>query len=580
MLENIEFDLHESLSNTLKTFSASANEKGLELVYQVAPDIPIWVTGDPGRLAQIVINIVGNAIKFTQQGEVALRVVQDSRTSDCCLLYFSVSDTGIGISEQQQGHIFDAFTQADSSTTRQFGGTGLGLAIVSQLIKLMGGEIWVESESGKGTIFHFTAQFGLPANPPLNTIASQVSALKNLPVLVVDDNATIRLVLAEILSSWHMRPTLAESGQQGLDELSGAAKAGTPFKLVLLDAHMPGFDGYQLIEAIQTMPARNSSTVMMLASNDIPAEVARCETLGIKRILTKPIKPSELFDAIMMVTGLVGNDEGLIDVKQIAISEKPSHLLRVLVAEDHPINQKLVIEILRERGHTFAIANNGKEVLQMLVQQVFDVILMDGQMPEMDGYEATREIRRREQATGQHMRIIAVTANAMKGDREVCLAEGMDDYLSKPIDSDQLLEKLEQGDGITNAAISENQDAEEVTTHTGKVFDVESALKRMRGKEVLLKQMVQIFLNDLPASLVEIEAAISNNDMQLKERAAHKLKGTAATLSAEALAQSAEKIEHFSKNRATNHLPQAMKQLKDCASELMVEMEKYTGVKI
>ncbi|WP_409033058.1 response regulator [Janthinobacterium sp. CG_23.3] len=510
-LDAIAFELRESLGDTLKAFAATANDKGLELTYQVAPDVPAWFVGDPGRLAQIVINLAGNALKFTRQGEVVVRVACQALSDGVAQLRFCVSDTGIGIAPEQQQNIFRAFAQADSSTTREYGGTGLGLTIVSQLVGLMGGKIWVDSAPGRGTDFHFTLRLALAAEAP--PPAQQAGALDNMAVLVVDDNQTNRLILGQTLTNWNMRPTLASDAGQALAALRLASAAGTSFPLALLDARMPDADGFELAEAIRQLPGVDNTVIMMLSSSDAAGEVARCEQLGIQRFLRKPVKQSELFDAIMMAAGIASREAARIAGGVLAMPAGPARVLRVLVAEDHPINQTLVTEILRARGHLFALANNGREALELLEGGAFDAVLMDGQMPEMDGYQATREIRRRERERGGagRLRIIALTANAMREDRELCLAAGMDDYVSKPIDPDQLLERLEADSGGAAPARAP-EPAPQPQRQRGAArfatFDLDAARQRARGKEALLKSMAQAFLQALPASLAALEDAV------------------------------------------------------------------------
>jgi CheY-like chemotaxis protein/HPt (histidine-containing phosphotransfer) domain-containing protein len=581
-LDAVEFDIREAVGNTLKTFSASASEKGIELAYHVAPDVPALLVGDPGRLAQIIVNLAGNALKFTRQGEVVVRVAGEPQRGAGAntLLQISVADSGIGMSPEQQAHIFAAFAQADSSTTRQYGGTGLGLTIVSQLVALMDGTIRVESEPGKGTTFHVAVRLGLPEHQPATAIAQHALALKNMPVLVVDDNRSNRLILAEILISWGMQPVLAADGRQALAEMQDQAALGTPFPLVLLDAGMPQFDGFELAKAIKVSPVLAGATVMMLSSSDASAEIARCNALGVTRFVRKPIKQSELFDAIASAAsaapiGRVGALEHALPMRAV-----PGRKLNVLVAEDHQVNQVLIAAILSGLGHSFSIAKNGLEVLQLLDHeppgQPFDVVLMDGQMPEMDGYQATAEIRRREQASGKHLHIIAVTANAMKDDREVCLAAGMDDYLTKPIDSDQLIERLEALQRKPG-----KPDLGAVPTPTAvagvpQAFDLDSALKRTRGKLTLLKQLADLFLQDLPDSLAELQLAIAAGDMRAIERLAHRLRGAAFTVSAAPLAEAAHQLEQIGKNKETERVQEAVRELQARAAELATELAQLT----
>ncbi|MEO9061169.1 MAG: response regulator [Nitrosospira sp.] len=591
-LETVPFDLRDSLGNTLKAFSASANEKGLELTYQVAPDVPAVVLGDPGRLAQVIVNLAGNSLKFTEQGEVVVRVEQESSEFEQALLHFTVIDTGIGMSAEQQQSIFNAFVQGDASTTRRYGGTGLGLAIVSQLVKLMSGKVWVESEPGKGTAFHFTARFALPEHQPV-PMQRKPEILNNMPVLVVDDNSTNRPILAEILGSWFMRPVLMEDGLAALAEMQDAANLGEPYQLVLLDSRMPQFDGFGLAQSIKSMPALASATIMMLSSSDMSGEIERCKALGIHRFLRKPVKPSELFDALMAVVNAadVTAAAGMHGAHEPALPSEAARRLRVLIAEDHPVNQKVVTEILRERGHDFSIANNGVEAVQMLEHETFDAVLMDIQMPEMDGYQATAEIRQREKSTGKHIRIIALTAHAMKNDREHCLAAGMDDYVSKPVDPALLLQclELEHGQVLdpffgnsekTAAAIPASNAADaskEETEVPAPVFDMADALKRVKGKHDFLKRLARVFLQEMPVAMADFRAAISTHDAHRLERSAHRLKGAAGTLSAKRLADAAARLEHAARagdgKSDAGGMDEAFRAVEALAVELVAELE-------
>ena len=595
-LETIPFDLRDSLGNTLKAFSASANEKGLELTYQVAPDVPMVVLGDPGRLAQVIVNLAGNSLKFTEQGEVVVRVEQESSENEQALLHFTVTDTGIGMSVEQQQSIFNAFVQADPSATRRYGGTGLGLAIVSQLVKLMNGNVWVESEPGKGTVFHFTARFALPEHQPVS-MQRKPEILNNMPVLVVDDNSTNRLILAEILGSWFMRPVLMEDGLAALAEMQHAANLGEPYRLVLLDSRMPQFDGFGLAQSIKSMPALAGATIMMLSSSDMSGEIERCKALGIHRFLRKPVKPSELFDALMAAVNVADvTAAGMHGAHEPTLPSEAARLLRVLIAEDHPVNQKVVTEILRERGHDFSIANNGVEAVQMLEHDTFDAVLMDIQMPEMDGYQATAEIRQREKSTGKHIRIIALTVHAMKNDRKHCLAAGMDDYVSKPVDPALLLKCLEldhgqvldpsRGDSEETAAaipvsdipVSDAADASKEETEVSlPVFDMADALKRVKGKHDFLKRLARIFLQEMPVAMADFRAAISTHDAHRLERAAHRLKGAAGTLSAKRLAAAAATLEHAARagdgESNADGMDEAFRAVEALTVELVSELE-------
>jgi signal transduction histidine kinase/DNA-binding response OmpR family regulator len=437
-LDSTDFNLRDALGDAMKALAVRAQQKGLELACHILPEVPDDLTGDPGRLRQIVTNLVGNALKFTERGEVVVHVGMEAETADEACLHFAVSDTGVGIPPERQQLIFEAFTQADTSTTRKYGGTGLGLTISSRLVELMGGRIWVESAVGQGSTFHFTARFALAKEPAVRPLRAPPASLHDLPVLVVDDNATNRRILHEMLSHWGMRPLAVDGGQAALAALEQARSAGEPFPLVLLDGHMPEMDGFDLAERIQQGPGRTRTTVVMLTSAGRPEDIARCRQLGITAYLMKPIKQSELFDTV--VTALSGP---LRPPQAAAICPQPvpsagERPLRVLLAEDNAVNQKLAVRLLEKQGHMVAVANNGQEALAALERQPFDLVLMDVEMPEMDGLEATAAIRRKEQGTGRHIPILAMTAHAMKGDQERCLAAGMDGYLSKPIQVKEL----------------------------------------------------------------------------------------------------------------------------------------------
>jgi signal transduction histidine kinase/DNA-binding response OmpR family regulator len=445
-LEAVDFHLRDCLETTLKSLALRAHEKGLELLCEVAPEVPEMVRGDSGRLRQIALNLVGNAIKFTDHGEVALRVKRDAPESEELLLHFTVADTGIGISGEKQESIFEPFTQADASTTRKFGGTGLGLTISSRLVGMMGGKIWVESEVRRGSEFHFTAKLGLahakPAEP--GALAPMVN-LSGVKALVVDDNRTNRRILEGMLKRWEMNAASVEGAEEALEQLCAALAMGDPFELILTDMHMPKMDGFALVERIRQRPELSAATIMMLTSAGHRGDAARCEELGVSAYLLKPIRQSLLREAVARVLG-TKEQEGaipLITRHSLQGSQKPSASLRILLAEDNLVNQRLAMRLLEKRGHSVVVAGNGRETFAAFESGGFDLILMDLQMPEMDGFEATAAIRDREREGGNRISIVALTAHAMKGDREKCLAAGMDGYLTKPIRPQELDELLE-----------------------------------------------------------------------------------------------------------------------------------------
>jgi signal transduction histidine kinase/DNA-binding response OmpR family regulator len=440
-LDIVDFNLRDCLETTLKTLALRAHEKGLELLCEIAPEVPEAVRGDSNRLRQIVVNLVGNAIKFTSQGEVALGVKALGTGAEQGVLQFTVSDTGIGIPPEKQKLIFEAFTQADTSTTRRYGGTGLGLTISTRLVEMMGGTIWVESKPGRGTRFHFTVR--LAAADAHATRAGTIAPpemLRGVKVLVVDDNRTNRGILEGMLKRWGMKSTLVEGGEEALVQLSVATGSGDPFGLILTDMHMPKMDGFSLVERIRQNPQLVTATIMMLTSAGHRGEAARCQELGITAYLLKPVRQSELREAIARALG-AKEQEGIIPLTmQFSVQDgrDPAAFLSVLLVEDNAVNQRLAARLLEKRGHRVVVAANGREALAALESNAFDLVLMDVQMPEMDGIEATAAIRKKEQLSGKHQAVIALTAHAMKGDQERCLAAGMDGYLGKPIRTQEL----------------------------------------------------------------------------------------------------------------------------------------------
>jgi len=446
-LEALDFGIRDGLEATLRTVAVRSDEKGLELLCEVAPEVPETLVGDFSRLRQIVINLLGNAIKFTDHGEVALKVEVESQSGQSCLLHFIVSDTGIGIPPEKQQSIFDAFSQADNSTTRKYGGTGLGLSISMRLVAMMGGRIWVRSEIGHGSQFHFTVRLGVTDAKPVEVgIIAPPEILFGIKVLIVDDNRTNRRILEGMLKRWEMKSASVEGGKAALLHLSEAHKAGNPYALILTDMHMPEMDGFTLIERIRQRPELSAAVIMMLTSAGHRGDAARCQELGISAYLLKPIRQSELREAIARVLGAHENHGAIPLVTRYSLgdSRDPSSILRVLLAEDNPVNQRVASRLLEKRGHRVQVVANGLEALAVLEKETFDLVFMDVQMPEMDGFEATAEIRKRERGSEFRLPVIALTAHAMKGDREKCLAAGMDGYLSKPIRAQELEEILEK----------------------------------------------------------------------------------------------------------------------------------------
>jgi PAS domain S-box-containing protein len=442
-METIEFNLRDSLDDTMKAVSLRAHEKGLELACHVLPDVPDALRGDPTRLRQIVINLIGNAIKFTSQGEVLIRVETQQETESEAILHFAVTDTGVGILSEKQAAIFEAFTQADNSTTRKYGGTGLGLSISSRLVEIMGGRMWLESEPGRGSTFHFSARFQLQKASTSKHAPIGLETLRDVSVLIVDDNATNRRILQEMLLGWQMRAVETDSGASALALLKRAAADGRAFSLVLLDAQMPEVNGFQVAEQMKQDPQMAPSVLIMLTSAGLRGDAARCRELGIKAYLPKPIKHSDLLQAIKTVLSSPPRTKQAPALVTLhSLREGRGHL-KILLAEDNRVNQVLAVRLLEKRGYTVVLVETGKAALEALQNESFDLILMDVQMPEMDGLEATARVRKHEKTTGKHIPIVAMTAHAMVGDKERCLQSGMDAYISKPLTVKDLFATIE-----------------------------------------------------------------------------------------------------------------------------------------
>ena len=453
-LDSIDFDLRTTLENAMDPLAVKAHEKGLELVCRIESPVPTALCGDPVRLRQIVVNLAGNAIKFTPTGEVVIGVALEAETDEKIRLHFSVSDTGIGIPSEKSAAIFESFSQADGSITRHYGGTGLGLAISRQLVALMNGRIWVDSRQGKGSTFNFTAQFGHGRVEPAMPATVDVSSLAGIPLLIVDDNQTNRTVFREMTAAWGMKPTTVASGREALAEVERAKSVGTPYRFLLLDFQMPGLDGYETAKQIKAGGKAENLTIILLTSAGHRGDAAKCSAVGISAYLLKPVKQADLLDAFRLALGQRSHKGSVITRYTV---EEARRKLRILLVEDNLVNQKLAAKILEKRGHCVVVAGNGKVALAEIQKMDFHVVLMDVQMPVMDGFAATHAIRnltieshdeggkpfrRKHPVAG--IPIIAMTAHAMKGDREKCLAAGMDDYVTKPIKAETLFPIIEK----------------------------------------------------------------------------------------------------------------------------------------
>ncbi len=538
-LDKRDFNLRDTLEDTVRLLALRAHQKELELGCHIQVDLPDRVFGDPIRLRQIVINLVGNAIKFTDKGEVMLHVERQSQSESALDLHFFVSDTGIGIPEDKQQTIFEAFEQADSSTTRKYGGTGLGLSISAALVKLMGGTMWVESKVRQGSKFHFTVVLEMKKSES-ESLTKEVYKLVDLPILVVDDNASNRRILREILTNWHMKPSLASSGAEALSALR-KADSKNRFDMVLLDVHMPDMDGFAVAEQIRNSYKQEELKVILLTSGSRPSDVARCRELGISDYLSKPIKQSELFDAIVTTLAEHGGKRERYESAS-AVIEAPEGSLRVLLAEDNPVNQTLAMRILEKLGHKVQVVNNGREALGRSQAEEFDLILMDVQMPEMDGLEATTAIRAAEASTGKHVPIVAMTAHAMKGDREKCLSAGMDGYLSKPIRIDELKQATSEVNKTQNISQSSEPNAFRA------IGQLELLLDSVMGDRALLTEMAELWLADSAKQESQIRNGLDSGDAIMVQRAAHALKGSVGTFQASAAQDAANQLEMSAKD--------------------------------
>ncbi|HVB38520.1 MAG TPA: response regulator, partial [Vicinamibacterales bacterium] len=571
-LEAIEFDVRDTFDDAVKPVAMRADEKNLELLCHVAPDVPRVLVGDPGRLRQIVLNLVGNAVKFTDAGEVVVRAALSDTTGARTMLHVSVSDTGIGIPLEKQRLIFDPFAQADGSTTRRYGGTGLGLAISANLVSIMGGRIWVDSEPGHGSTFHFTVALERAAGAAEAPGLAPIAALEGVRVLIVDDNASSRGLLADTLGAAGLSPVVAEDGQTAVTLAAEANAAWRPFAGALVDARMAGMDGFETAKHLRSGQAQAGAVIMLLAQSHGPTDVPRCREAGVASYLFKPIRESELLHTIAVMLGapLVAVPP-LTEQPPAGVAEVPAGL-RILLAEDNPVNQALAVHLLEDEGHLVKVAGNGREALTLLDAEAFDLVLMDLQMPEMGGLEATAAIRERERGTDRHVPIIALTAHAMKGDRERCLAAGMDEYLSKPIMPDKLMATIQRVAGGTPAvepvAVPDGPAAD------AAVFDLDEALHRVRGDRVMLGQLVSMFEEDAPGLLEEIHRATAAGDATALTAAAHTLKGSCGLLAAHGAQDAARRLEELAREGDLGHAPGALASLEDQLSKVMPELRR------
>jgi signal transduction histidine kinase/CheY-like chemotaxis protein/HPt (histidine-containing phosphotransfer) domain-containing protein len=566
-LEPTVFDLHENVGDTMKSLGLRAHNQSLELACYIHPEVPRAVVGDHNRLRQIIVNLVGNAIKFTERGEVVLDLQCESQAEGKAVLHFAVTDTGIGIQKEKQSAIFGAFEQVDATTTRRFGGTGLGLAISSRLVELMGGRIWVDSEVGRGSTFHFTACLETADRAEDAVLPITIQGTR---VLVVDDNATNLRILEDVLRSWAMEPTTAPGTHQALGLMRQAQKAGEPYRLVLTDAHMPDADGFTLAERVKQDSELGSTVIMMLTSGDQPGDITRCEELGIAAYLRKPIKQSELFDSIMVAFGITTPED---EVLERPTELPPSRVgpLRILLAEDSLVNQKLAVAVLEKRSHRVVVANNGREAMAALESQDYDLVLMDVQMPEMDGFEATAAIRAKECQTGEHVPIIAMTAHALKGDRERCLEAGMDGYVAKPIHAKRLFEAIETVTGRTGDSAAPSA----VAPSGEPGVDWSEALSMADGDRDTLRLVVEAALEECPRDVAAIRQAVATGDAAALRLAAHTLKGSVRCFGETKVFEYALFLERMGQGGNLEQATETLGKLEDATRLLVRNLEDY-----
>ena len=540
--ETIDFNLRDTVSDTLDVLRLRAEQKGLELICNFNPNAPDFVAGDPGRLRQVITNLVGNAIKFTERGEVIVEVDQQERTNEIVTVHFAIRDTGVGIPPDRQKVIFAPFQQADGSVTRRYGGTGLGLAISAQLVDIMGGGIWVDSEPGKGSTFHFTARFRVISGHAKRASGRPVD-LDGVRALVVDDKSSNGHVLHETRTRWKMATTLVEGGARALAAMESAVQTNEPFKLVIIDSGTSLVDGFAVAQAIKQRPALAGATIMLLTSTGRRGDAARCREVGIAVYLTKPVGQAQLLDAILSVLGgaVPTDSPGLITRHTL----REGGRVNILLAEDNLVNQKITTRMLEKLGHAVTVVSNGREALDAIGRQTFDLILMDIQMPEMSGFEATETIRRQERGSGRHLPIIALTAHAMDGDRERCLESGMDGYISKPARGAELSRAIGSLLAATPGGSEAAKRGDEETQL--KPFDRTTLLRRLEGDTELLDEVLQIFLSDCPTMLEKIRRAAARRDAKALLFPAHALKGAAANVCASRIHAVALKLELMAK---------------------------------
>jgi two-component system, sensor histidine kinase and response regulator len=583
-LEIIDFDLMAAVEESVGLLAERAHDKGLELASFVGEDVPTILRGDPGRIRQVLVNLLGNAVKFTEEGEVVLRAGLVDESRDAAVVRFEVRDTGIGMTEDQRSRLFESFTQADASTTRRYGGTGLGLAISRQLITLMGGEIGVESEPDHGSTFWFSLPLEKRPEGARQAVSTPRAYLHDLRVLVVDDNETNRKIVHHQVISWGMKNGMAEGGHEALEILRGAAERGDPYDLAILDLDMPEMDGMELASTIRADPSIASTKLILLTSIGLGGEAAQARKVGFSAYLTKPVRQSRLYDAI--ATTMMGAPPDQVETERRRGPEQGAPMVdrrsleeakarsrerlwraHVLVAEDNQINQKVAVRMLERLGYRADVAANGLEALESLSRIRYAAVLMDVQMPEMDGYEATSEIRRREEGEGRRTPIIAMTANAMQGDREKTLEAGMDDYVPKPVKPGELEAVLKRWVPGEETSVSESEDGPVEGAVEEHVVD-RSVWTRLRelqeeGEPDILEELIELFLTDVPPQLGALREAVQSGDARSVERIAHALKGSSGNMGAVGMEALCAELEEMGRSEDLSAAPGTMTRLEE-----------------
>jgi two-component system, sensor histidine kinase and response regulator len=584
-LDRSPFGLRETVEETVHVLGPRAQAKGLELATDIVRDVPDALVGDAGRLRQVILNLVGNAIKFTHRGEIILRIAPELVDADRAQLHFAVSDTGPGIPPDTQARIFEPFRQADSSITRTHGGTGLGLAIASRLVELMGGRLWVESEVGVGSTFHFTPRFDRQAAGSGERWLTPPVSLRSLRVLVADDHATVRRIVEGMVTSWSMRPTSAAGGPAALAALEQARRIGSPFPIVIAGAQMAGLTGLALARRI-ARDRRHAGTQMIILTSmrGLPAAL-RARTPAVAGYVTTPVKHSDLLDALVML--VTKRQAGSAKPRRAPMPERRrGRALRILVAEDNAVNRTLVRKILEKRGHTVVAVENGKAAVDGFAgsfekRRRFDVVIMDVQMPVMDGLEAASEIRQRETGLGGRVPIVALTAHAMAGDRERCLDAGMTAYLVKPLQPHQLIETVES---LAQAAPAQPRSAEGVRFHgqtreaaDSAPIDEADALAIAGGDPALVRELARIFFSELPKKLAAVRRAAAAGDSEQLRQAAHALKGSTSAIGARAAADASRRLESLGHSGNLEPAREALGDLEATLEQLASRLRQGSG---